>query len=107
MPPSERHEGVPYSEAGKRFLSIRASRGREVLAEELTKAGGVVEQLVVYDSVDVEQADVQLLRNGRGRNHWTTVTSSAIARSLAQLFGEFAPQNQARQHQPHHVGDAA
>jgi uroporphyrinogen III methyltransferase / synthase len=87
--PRNATEGVPYSEAGKRFLLIRASRGREVLAEELTKAGGVVEQLVVYDSVDVEQADAAIAaRLAAGEIHWTTVTSSAIARSLAQLFGD-------------------
>ncbi len=75
--------------AGKRFLLVRASRGREVLAEELTKAGGIVEQVVAYDSVDVEKPDPEIAaRMAAGQIDWTTVTSSAIARSLARLFGD-------------------
>ena len=75
--------------AGKRFLLVRASRGRELLAEELTKAGGAVEQVVAYESVDVQQAESEIAKKmAEGQIHWTTVTSSAIARSLARLFGE-------------------
>jgi uroporphyrinogen III methyltransferase/synthase len=74
---------------GKRFLLVRASRGREVLAEELTKAGGIVEQVVVYESVDVEQPEPGIAEQmAAGRIDWTTVTSSAIARSLARMFGK-------------------
>ena len=72
----------------RKFLLIRASRGREVLAEQLTAAGAEVEQIVVYTSADVMQADPNvsaLLR--AGRIDWITVTSSAIARSLAAMFG--------------------
>jgi uroporphyrinogen III methyltransferase/synthase len=75
--------------AGKRFLLIRASRGREILAEELTKAGGIVEQVVVYESVDVEKPDPAIAEQmAAGSIEWTTVTSSAIARSLAHIFGD-------------------
>jgi uroporphyrinogen III methyltransferase/synthase len=75
--------------AGNRFLLIRASRGREILAEELTKAGGIVEQLVVYESIDVERAEPAIAaKMAAGQIHWTTVTSSAIARSLVNLFGD-------------------
>src|SRR5262245_32774267 len=74
--------------AGKRFLLVRASRGRELLAEELTKAGASVEQVVAYDSIDVELPDAEIAKKmAAGEIHWTTVTSSAIARSLARLFG--------------------
>jgi uroporphyrinogen III methyltransferase / synthase len=78
---------TPYA-AGRRFLLARASRGREVLAEQLTAAGAMVEQIVVYTSSDVEQpeADIAALLQS-GRIDWITVTSSAIARSLAKLFG--------------------
>jgi uroporphyrinogen III methyltransferase/synthase len=70
-------------------LLVRASRGREILAEELTKAGGIVEQLVVYESIDVERADPAIVaKMAAGQIHWTTVTSSAIARSLVNLFGD-------------------
>ena len=74
---------------GARVLLVRASRGREVLAEELSQAGCHVEQVVTYLSRDVTQPDpgvAELLSSGQ--IDWITVTSSAIARSLAKLFGE-------------------
>ena len=75
--------------AGKRFLLARASRGREVLAEQLTTAGGHVEQVVVYSSTDVTAAEPDVAEAmSQGRIDWVTVTSSAIARSLVALFGE-------------------
>jgi uroporphyrinogen III methyltransferase/synthase len=75
--------------AGKRFLLIRASRGREVLAEELSKAGGLVEQVVAYESTDIEHPEEQIAAEmAAGRIHWTTVTSSAIAHALAKLFSD-------------------
>lgn len=74
--------------AGKRFLLARASRGREVLSEELTAAGAEVEQVVVYASRDVTTPDADLLARLRaGEIDWITVTSSAIARSLAAMYG--------------------
>ena len=74
---------------GKRFLLARASRGREVLAERLTAAGAAVEQIVVYHSTDVTKPDAEVAAAlGAGRIDWVTVTSSAIARSLAKLFGD-------------------
>jgi uroporphyrinogen III methyltransferase / synthase len=72
-----------------RLLLIRASRGRETLAEQLAAAGAEVEQVVAYSSIDVETADSQVMAMlAAGRIDWITVTSSAIARSLARLFGE-------------------
>jgi uroporphyrinogen III methyltransferase/synthase len=74
---------------GKRFLYPHASRGRDTLPRELTKAGAVVEEIVVYTNADVTQPDPDIAeRLAAGRVDWTTVTSSAIARSLAALFGE-------------------
>ncbi len=74
---------------GRRFLLIRASRGREVLAEDLTAAGGLVRQVVAYTSTDVEQPDPEIAEAlAAGRIDWITVTSSAIARSLVRLFGD-------------------
>lgn len=46
--------------AGKKLLLVRASRGREVLAEKLTQAGGIVEQVVVYESQDVADFDEEV-----------------------------------------------
>jgi uroporphyrinogen III methyltransferase/synthase len=81
-------ESLKANAPGKRFLLLRASRGREVLADELTAAGGIVEQVVVYESRDVTQPkeDVASLM-AAGKIDWVTVTSSAIARSLANMFG--------------------
>jgi uroporphyrinogen III methyltransferase/synthase len=74
---------------GKRFLLARASRGREVLSDQLRNAGAHVDQIVVYSSTDVAVADEEVAeRLADGGIQWVTVTSSAIARSLAALFGE-------------------
>lgn len=74
---------------GKRILLLRASRGREVLAETLTAANAELHQVVVYDSRDVvdPQADIAEAL-AAGQIDWVTVTSSAIARSLVDLFGD-------------------
>lgn len=73
---------------GKRFLLARASRGRDVLAQRLTESGAVVEQVVVYESRDVAQPDDEVAAAlAAGKIDWTTVTSSAIARSLVKMFG--------------------
>lgn len=77
------------SAAGQRCLLIRASRGREVLAEQLAAAGANVEQVVAYRSIDVPEAALEVTRALReGRVAWITVTSSAIAGALVRLFGE-------------------
>jgi uroporphyrinogen III methyltransferase/synthase len=74
---------------GRRVFLARASRGREVLAEALTASGAVVEQVVVYESLDVAETDPEVAdMMAAGRIDWTIVTSSAIARSLVRLFGE-------------------
>jgi len=74
--------------AGQRVLLARASRGREVLAEQLRAAGATVEQVVVYESRDVARVDPAVATAlASGSPLWVTVTSSAIARSLAALFG--------------------
>jgi uroporphyrinogen III methyltransferase / synthase len=92
VPPEFRAESLADAlaplAAGQRVLLVRASRGREVLAERLVAAGATVEQVVAYSSVDVPAADEEiasLLR--RGGIDWITVTSSAIARWLVGMFG--------------------
>jgi uroporphyrinogen III methyltransferase/synthase len=75
--------------AGKAFLLARASRGREVLAEQLEAAGAAIDQIVVYSSTDVGSADPDVAEAlSAGRIDWVTVTSSAIARSAVRLFGD-------------------
>jgi uroporphyrinogen III methyltransferase/synthase len=79
---------VPHVK-GQRVLLLRASRGREVLAELLLKTGAMVEQAVVYESRDIEEPANDVLEGLKaGEIDVTTVTSSAIARSLVAMFGE-------------------
>ena len=88
-------DGLAEHASGKRFLVLRASRGRDVLAERLTEAGGLVEQIEVYTSADVAHAEHEVADAlAAGAISWTTVTSSAIARSLVRLFGENLRQTQ-------------
>jgi uroporphyrinogen III methyltransferase/synthase len=73
---------------GRRFLLVRASRGRDVLARELSAAGAEVCQVVAYQSRDVAAPQPEIAAAlSAGAVHWVTVTSSAIARSLVRLFG--------------------
>jgi uroporphyrinogen III methyltransferase/synthase len=80
--------GLSVEARGRRFLLVRASRGREVLAAELAAAGAAVEQVVAYSSVDVPSPAPEIAAAmSAGRIDCVTVTSSAIARSLAAMFG--------------------
>jgi uroporphyrinogen III methyltransferase/synthase len=82
-------EALVPEASGRSFLLARASRGREVLAEGLQEAGASVEQLVVYQSQDVTTVEADVSEQlANGKVDWVTVTSSAIARSLAALFGD-------------------
>jgi uroporphyrinogen III methyltransferase / synthase len=73
---------------GRNIFLARASRGREVLAEMLTAAGATVTQAVVYESSDVAKPNDEVLEAlAAGHIDYTTVTSSAIARSLVGMFG--------------------
>ncbi len=82
-------EDLSMRARGRKFLLARASRGREVLAEELIAAGGQVEQVVVYTSRDIERPPAPIAeRMVAGRVDWVLVTSSAIARSLVRMFGD-------------------
>jgi uroporphyrinogen III methyltransferase/synthase len=75
--------------AGQWFLLARASRGRKVLSDGLAQAGARVDQVVVYDSVDVETPDPDTADSlAGGEFDWVTVTSPAIARSLVRLYGD-------------------
>lgn len=81
-------EALRSQVADKRVLLVRASRGRETLAEQLGEAGAHVEQVVAYESRDVSEADAGVLAEiAGGRVDWITATSSAIARSLTRLLG--------------------
>ncbi len=74
--------------SGQRFLLLRASRGREVLADALFEADGQVEQVTVYHSRDITTPDQAIVdAMTEGRIQWVTATSSSTARSLVHMFG--------------------
>lgn len=75
--------------ASKRFALIRASRGPDTLATALEQAGGQVRQVIAYSHRDVEAADESIvLMMSKGEIDWVTVSSNAIATSLARMFGD-------------------
>ena len=52
-------------------------------------AGATVDQVVAYSTTEIAAADPEIVAAfAEGRIQWATVTSSAIARSLAALFGD-------------------
>ena len=82
-----------FGSESPRFLLIRASRGREILAEKLVAAGGAVTQVTAYSSEDVTRESPlwspEILEEMEvGRIDWVTVTSSAVAGATVNLFGE-------------------
>lgn len=75
--------------AGARVLLPRVSLDRPALARELEAAGAEVDQLAVYSTVDVEDADPDVARAlADGEVDVVAVTSSATARALARLYGD-------------------
>lgn len=71
----------------KRILWVRASRGRDVLPQQIEAAGGQLEQLVVYQNLDVETfpaTETRLLEQGEVT--WIGLSSPSIARNLARLL---------------------
>ena len=94
VPETATAEGVAESlsaeaKQGRRFLHLRASRGRDVLRRMLTEAGGAVTEVAVYRSVDRANADPLILElMQQGKINYIAVTSSAIAGSLVTMFGD-------------------
>lgn len=55
----------------------------------MAAAGAEIEQIVVYNSVDVERPEAESAQKlADGEIDWITVTSSALARSLVRMFGD-------------------
>jgi uroporphyrinogen III methyltransferase/synthase len=76
------------AKAGKRFLILRASRGRDILKQRLSEAGGAVTEVAVYQSLDREKPKWEILElMQQGQIDFVTVTSSAIGESLVKMFG--------------------
>lgn len=69
-------------------LIVRASRGRDVLAERLHAAGVTCQQVVAYRNVDTIDVPSEIQHAMiSGKVDWVTVTSNAIADNLARCFG--------------------
>jgi len=75
--------------SGQRVLWPRATRGRDVLLEDLAQAGAVVEAVPVYQNVDADQLpEAALDALLRDEVDWIALSSPSIARSLARLLPE-------------------
>ena len=82
---------------GRRFLLVRADRGRQVLAEGLGRAGARVDEIVAYSSVDTEQPSEDVAHAlSAGEIDWVVATSPATARSLVRLTSTSRPPPGAR-----------
>lgn len=77
--------------SGRRVLWARASRGRDVLPEELRAAGAVVDEVIVYQNVDATSLPAEAVRMlEAGELDWIGLSSPSIARSLRTLLSSAA-----------------
>ena len=75
----------------QKVLWARASRGREILLQELTNAGATVTELVAYQNLDAESfSDEALKALGDSQLDWIGLSSPSIARRMAELLPESA-----------------
>ena len=79
---------------GKRVLLVRAKVARDVIPEELRKAGARVHVVEAYETVVPEESRARLqkaLSDPRQRPTAITFTSSSTARNLVALLGSDEP----------------
>ncbi len=80
--------------AGQHVLWARASRGREILAQDLTAAGANLETVVVYSNRDVDAWSAEATSQfDDGAIDWLGLSSPSIARGAARLLSETAKQH--------------
>jgi uroporphyrinogen-III synthase len=75
---------------GKRVLLLRAKVARDVIPQELRKAGALVEVVEAYETVVPQSSRRRLqavLKNPRQRPHVVTFTSSSTVRNFVELLG--------------------
>ena len=81
---------------GQKMLLVRGDRGSDVLEKRLTEAGADFESVVAYRSVDITVASPAIVEMfDAGQIDWVTATSSAIGRSVVNLFGKWLGGKQA------------
>jgi uroporphyrinogen-III synthase len=76
--------------AGKRILLVRAKVARDVIPQELRKAGARVDVVEAYETVVPESSRSRLrslLTDPARRPHWITFTSSSSVRNFMALLG--------------------
>jgi uroporphyrinogen III methyltransferase/synthase len=74
---------------GQKVLLARANRGRDVLQMELARHAAVVEQVCVYEQVDISEPDTAVLDAlRRGEIQYITLPSGNIARGVLGQFDE-------------------
>ena len=77
----------------QRFLLVRGSRGRDTLAHLLQRSEAIVEQVVAYESRDVEQLNESVLAQlVKTPPDWIVAASSASAVSAHRLLSPQASQ---------------
>ncbi len=72
---------------GQRVLWVKASRGRDVLPQQLRAAGADLDELPVYQNIDATEFSpqvIELLKSGH--LDWIGLSSPSGARSLARLL---------------------
>jgi uroporphyrinogen-III synthase len=75
---------------GKRVLLVRAKVARDVIPQELRKAGALVDVVEAYETVVPGGSRRRLqaaLRNPKRRPHLVTFTSSSTVRNFVELMG--------------------
>jgi uroporphyrinogen III methyltransferase/synthase len=76
-------------------LWARADRGRDVLPELLAGQGAVLEQVVVYRHLDVNELPSDIReRLAAGELDWIALSSPSIARNWARLHARLGPDEQ-------------
>lgn len=88
---------------GQRVLWVKASRGRDVLPQQLRAAGAELDELLVYQNIDATEFSpqvIELLKSGH--LDWIGLSSPSGARSLARLLPA-----EARTHLGHSIRLAA
>jgi len=77
--------------AGKKVLWAKASRGRDVLPQQLRAAGAEVTELPVYQNIDVTEFTPQVQELLRaGKLDWICISSPSGAKSLHNLIPDAA-----------------
>jgi uroporphyrinogen-III synthase len=83
-------KGLRDKVKGKRVVLIRAKVARDVIPEELRKAGAEVDVIEAYETVVPEKSRTRLrkLMKSSRRPHIVTFTSSSTAKNFAELLGD-------------------